>query len=135
MKGKTFYVGNSRGALMRVLSMLSSFLVKPEDDWELEIRPRKRTRSADQNRRYWAILNEISQQIRPTGQTYTADVWHEYFKVRFIGAEDVKLPNGKVITRPLSTTDLDVMAFGDYMTQIEAWAASHGLLVADPVAA
>lgn len=34
-------------------------------------------------------------------------------------------------TRALSTTTLDVVAFGDYMTQVEAWAANRGILLGD----
>lgn len=132
---RTFYIGNSRKSLLRALSLLAEFLVKPEDDYELEIRQRKRSRSSDQNRRYWAILAEISAGIRPQGQEFAPMAWHEYFKERFIGCEEVKLPNGKTVTRILSSTDLDVMQFGEYMTQIEAWAAQHGLLLTDPMAA
>lgn len=131
---KTFYIGNSRQALLRACSFLSNFLIGPKDDYELVLQRRVKSRSGQQNRRYWAILNEIAG-IVVQGERYTAEVWHEYFKVRFIGAEDVRLPNGKVITRPLSTTDLDVIQFGEYMEQIEAWAAQHGLLLTDPMAA
>lgn len=134
MKSKTFYIGNSRQALMKALSLLANFLVKPEDDYELEIRQRKHSRSLEQNKRYWAILNEIAM-LEVQGERYSPETWHEYFKVRFIGAEDVKLPNGKTVTRTLSTTDLDVAAFGDYMTQIEAWAAQHGMLLGERMAA
>ncbi len=129
MKARTFYIGNSRQSLLKALSLLSNFLIRDEDDYELEIRQRKRSRSAEQNKRYWAILGDISDGVKPQGVTYSPETWHEYFKVRFIGAEDVKLPNGRTITRALSTTDLDVIQFGEYMTQIEAWAAGHGLLL------
>ena len=131
---RLWYIGNSREKLMHVLSMLGSFLVKPEDDWELVLRPHKRGRSAEQNKRYWAIVNEIAQH-EVKGQRFMAESWHEYFKGRFIGKEEIKLPNGEIFNRPMSTTDLDVVQFGEYMTQIEAWAAGHGILLADEQAA
>lgn len=115
---------------MHVLSMLGSFLVKPEDDWELVLRQRKRARSTEQNKRYWALLQEIAS-TPVKGQRFATESWHEYFKGRFIGKEEVKLPNGDVFNRPMSTTGLDVVEFGEYMTQIEAWAAGHGILLSD----
>jgi hypothetical protein len=45
------------------------------------------------------------------------------------GFEEIRLPNGKTLEEPISTTTLDKMGFSDYMTQIEAWAAEHGLLL------
>lgn len=127
---RLWHIGNSREKLMHVLSMLGSFLVKPEDDWELVLRPHRKARSAEQNKRYWALLNEIAD--NPVkGQRFATESWHEYFKGKFIGKEEVKLPNGDVFNRPISTTTLDVVQFGEYMTQIEAWAAGHGILLSD----
>lgn len=127
---RIWHIGNSRVKLIRVLSALSNFLIRPTDDYELVIRPHKRARSAEQNRRYWAILNEISG-YPVQGRTYDADAWHEYFKGKYIGKEEIRLPNGEALTRTLSTTTLDVGAFGDYMTQVEAWAANRGILLGD----
>ena len=127
---RVWYIGNSREKFMRVLSMLGSFLIKPEDDYELVLRPHRKARSAKQNKRYWALLGEIAA-TAVKGQRYASETWHEYFKARFIGREEVKLPNGEIFNRPMSTTTLDVVQFGEYMTQIEAWAASHGILLSD----
>jgi hypothetical protein len=127
---RTWYIGNSREKLMRVLSVLAQFLIRAEDDYELVLREHRKARSTEQNKRYWAILGEIAQ-TPVQGQRFAAESWHEYFKGRFIGKEEVKLPNGDIYNRPISTTTLDVIEFGDYMTQIEAWAAGHGILLGD----
>lgn len=86
-------------------------------------------RSNEQNRRYWAILNEISDQFKPSGATYSPETWHKYFKIRFLGADDIKLPNGKVITEPKSSASLHVDEMNDYMTKIEVFAAEHGVII------
>ena len=125
---RTFIIGNSRAALMRALSLLGNFLVREEDDYELIIRKREHKRSTEQNRRYWALLNEISEGLPVQGVTHSPDAWHLYFRQKFIGSEDLKMPNGKTFTQPISTTTLDVGSFSEYMTQIEAWAAQHGVL-------
>lgn len=127
---RTWYVGNSREKLLKVLSNLSQFLIRPEDDYELVLREHRKARSTEQNRRYWALLNEIAAQP-VQGQKFIADAWHEYFKGRFIGKEEINLPNGQTFNRPISTKTLDVIQFSDYMTQIEAWAAGHGILLGE----
>ena len=91
----------------------------------------KLRRSNDQNRRLWAIYAAISDKLKPKGETYSMDTWHLYCKARWLGADDVRLPNGKVIVMPKSTADLDRDAFGDYMTQVEAWANEHGVWLED----
>lgn len=128
MNERLFHIGNSRKRLMEVLSLLANFLIRETDDYELIIRPAKVSRSQQQNKRYWAILGEIAE-LEVDGRKYTAEVWHEYFKGKFIGLEEIALPSGKSLVRPISSTTLDVPAFADYMTQVEAWAAQRGLLV------
>lgn len=92
---------------------------------------RRKTRSTDANRRYWMLLHVIADKLRPEGQTYSADTWHEYMKQRFLGCEEVKLPNRKTLQLPRSSADLDVPAFADFMTQVEAWAAEHDVYLED----
>lgn len=84
-------------------------------------------RSSEANKRYWAILHALSERIKPNGTQYSAESWHEYWKGKLLGVEEIKLPNGKTYQRPNSTADLGKDEFGDYMTQVEAWAAEHGV--------
>lgn len=65
--------------------------------------------------------------MRPQGRTFSADQWHVYAKSRWIGCEDVTLPNGKTLAIPKSSAALDTAEFADYMTAVEAWAAEHGV--------
>lgn len=88
---------------------------------------RRQPRSNEANKRYWALLNEISEKLLPEKQKYAPETWHHYFKQKVLGATDIKLPNGKTYTQPNSTTELDVSEFNDYMTTIEAWAAEKGV--------
>ena len=83
-------------------------------------------RSLDQNKAYWALVHEIAQ-LRPGGQEFSAESWHEYLKQRFLGAEDIPLPNGKVVQRARSTASLDKDEMADYITQVEVWANEHGV--------
>ena len=86
---------------------------------------RKHRRSHPQNARYWMLLHEISDGVRPQGQSYSAEVWHHYMKLRYLGGDDVRLPNGKVITVPRSTAALDIGGFNEFMAAVEHWAGER----------
>lgn len=92
---------------------------------------RRHKRSTQANRRYWALLHVMADQLAPMHRTYSVESWHLYFKQRFLGSDDVKLPSGKVLTVPHSTADLDTSAFHDYATEVEAWANEHGAFLED----
>jgi hypothetical protein len=92
---------------------------------------RRLKRSSEANRRYWALLHAIAERIKPGGHLYSAETWHAYFKSRFLGCDDVPMPNGKTLVIPRSTADLETDIFGDYMTRCEEWANSRGVFLED----
>jgi hypothetical protein len=94
---------------------------------------RRHTRTNDANRRYWLLLHAIADKVRPGGNAYSADTWHTYCKSRWLGCDDVALPNGKTLTIPRSTAALDVAEFGDYMDAVEAWAHERDVWLEDAV--
>jgi hypothetical protein len=61
------------------------------------------------------------------GNKYDSEAWHEYFKFKYLGAEDIMLPNGRVITKANSTVDLDKLEFNTYMLEVEVWCNEHGI--------
>jgi hypothetical protein len=97
--------------------------------WVVRIEPPNRTSA--QNSFYWATLAAISEQIRPKGQTHDQDVWHHYFKARFLPGRMIELPNGQVIESEPTTTGLTKAQFSDYVEQVLAWATNHGLQMTD----
>lgn len=96
-------------------------------------RPHKRSTQA--NAFYWALLHEIAEKVRPGGNAYSADQWHAYAKSRWLGCDDVSLPNGKVLTIPKSSAALDITEFNEYVAKVEAWAAERDVFLADREAA
>jgi rRNA maturation protein Nop10 len=86
---------------------------------------RKFRRSNPANARLWLLYHTLSEKLPVKGQTFSAETWHAYFKTRYLGADDVTLPSGKVLTIPKSTANLDTAEFNDYQTQVEAWANEH----------
>lgn len=93
----------------------------------VDVREHKAKRSSAQNRRLWALLRSIASDAWVDGKQFSDEAWHEHFKRRFIGCEE--LPDGA--SCGISTTTLDVGSFTDYMTRIEEYAASElGLEIA-----
>lgn len=105
--------------------------MKPERAGRCPTCHRKLRRSSESNRRYWALLHEIAERVTPNGQRYSAETWHAWAKSRWLGCDDVKLPNGKTLVIPRSSADLDMAEFGEYMDQVEAWAAERDVWLAD----
>ena len=96
------------------------------DGFEIVIRAIKSKRSADQNRRLWALYREVSASVWVDGRQFSDEVWHEHFKRELIGREEVTLPNGEIETRGISTTTLSVGEMGDYMDLIVLWCVEQG---------
>lgn len=90
---------------------------------------RKHRRSNPANSRYWALLHLCAERLAD-GQ-YSAEQMHVYFKSKYLGCDDVQMPNGKTLTIPRSTAGLDVAEFGEYMDKVEADAAQRGVFLAD----
>ena len=87
----------------------------------------EKKRNSEQNRRYWGyILKTISDQAWVNGRQFDKDVWHEWFARKFGVCEDITLPNGEIIVRRKSTTDMTIGEFSEYMNLVES-DATHDL--------
>jgi len=84
----------------------------------VSIKTHRDKRSAEQNRRYWAVLGIISDLGSWVGPKFSRDQWHIFFKDKFLPKTDG--PMGTTI--PGSTQDLDIKQMTDYMTEVEVWA-------------
>lgn len=129
MTPRTFHIDN-RHKLHHVLSLLANLLIDPEKPLEIVVKPATRSRSVEQNKRYWAIVQEIAD-TPVQGKLYPSESWHEYLKGAILGFNEIELPNKKTIQQPISTTTLDTVEFSDYMEKVCAWAAQHGILISD----
>ena len=96
------------------------------DGFEIVIRPLKAKRSADQNRRMWALLREVAATVWIDGRQFSDETWHRYFAQTFIGSTEVTMPDGSVSLHPISTTTLNVADMGRYMDEISQWCVEQG---------
>jgi hypothetical protein len=76
-------------------------------------------RSNAANSRYWLVLNLASEKVKPNGVQYPPETWHHYYKLKFLGGNDVTLPSGKVIVVPKSSAELPKDEFHQYVTMVE----------------
>ncbi len=88
-------------------------------------------RSTQANARYWLLLHQIAENVKPNGQAFSTEAWHTYMKSRFLGCEEVAMPNGKALQIPRSSADLDTSEFNEYQTQVEVWAGERDVFLAD----
>lgn len=82
-------------------------------------------RSSEQNRKLHALLAEIAENVCIDGRYYSAEVWKEQVRRRFIGTEEIELPDGTRIERGISTTTLNVSQFSELIERVTAWATTE----------
>ena len=61
------------------------------------------------------------------GQTYSAESFHKYYASKYLGSDDIAMPNGKTLQIPRSTSALDVAEFGEYFDAVQADANERGV--------
>lgn len=120
---RTFILRERRNldALLAFIASNWEAMAKTKHPLQVDLKPEATKRNLQQNRYYWQMLNQISEQSWIEGRQYSADVWHEAAKRRHIGCVD--LPGGG--TMAMSSADLNVQEFADYTTKVEAWAQTE----------
>lgn len=120
MKSFTLWDEPSRDALWAVLKPWREH-AEAGKPLTVSVRIHEDQRSLEQNKRYWSILEAISQMGWTNGHNFSREAWHHFMRLQFLPVIDG--PMGTVI--PSSTTKLTVGEMSDYMTQVESWAAEH----------
>jgi len=91
----------------------------------LEIRPEKR--SDAQNRRLWAMLGEISQQVDWYGQKLTAEEWKHVFSASLKRQKAVPGLDGGLVVLGQTTSKMTKAEMSELRTRMEAFGAERGL--------
>ena len=96
---------------------------------EVEIRFHKDRRRLEQNNLYWVYLRDVAQQMGAQMGEEPKDVrvWDEYLKRSLLGVE-----THIIVDQPVEMTKahktLGIKDFSDYMDQVFAWGAEHGVV-------
>lgn len=108
-------------AIQQILFPALKEVLQAGKKWQLILTRPKRT--TKQNRRYWGkgVLSQIATQAVVGGRQYEPEIWHEYFKRKFIGVQE--LPNGELIGE--TSTTLTTAEFSAFCDQVEAYGATE----------
>lgn len=99
----------------------------------LEVKPEKR--SDAQNRRLWAMLGEISQQVDWYGQKLTPEEWKHVFSASLAKQKVVPGLDGGFVVLGLSTSKMTKGEMSEMQTLMEAFGAERGVTFFDLEAA
>ena len=133
---------SSQEAARAGMALLEHVPIDAEHPLEMLIRPLVEKRSNVQNALYWKRLGEIEDQAWLFGRSYSAETWHEHCRQEVmpdvveikngdLASKWIELPNGTRYVR--STTELSKKCFADYITLVERFGASLGVMFsADP---
>lgn len=77
-----------------------------------------------------AVFPQIAEQVRANGDRFTAEVWKEYYRKRFLGSKWLmqKLPGQKravPVKVRISTEDLGIKAYSEYIDRVIADAVTE----------
>lgn len=83
-------------------------------------------RRAQQNKYYFgSVIRSIAEQAWINGKQFSAEAWHEQMARTYGTFKDVTLPNGDVVVKRLSTTEMSVKDFAKYTEQVTAFGATE----------
>lgn len=91
----------------------------------LEVKPE--TRSNEQNRRLWAMLTDVSQQVDWYGQKLTPDDWKDVMTAALKKERVVPGINGGFVVLGQRTSRMTKAEMCDLQTLIEAFGAEQGV--------
>lgn len=91
----------------------------------VEVRPE--TRSLAQNRRLWAMLSDVSNQVDWYGNRLTAAEWKDVFSAAMKRAKVVPGIDGGFVVCGQSTSQMTKSEMGEMQALIEAFGAERGV--------
>lgn len=101
-------------------------MIQAKNPLRLIITTEEAKRNAEQNKYYWkAVITQIAKQVWIEGKQFSKEAWHEMAARKFGACKDVELPNGEIVIKRLSTTEMGVREFAHYIEEVMAWAASE----------
>jgi hypothetical protein len=94
---------------------------------KVQLTAKTETRSLAQNRRLWAMLGEISNQVVWHGRKLTAEDWKHVLSASLKKQDAVPGIDGGFVVLGLSTSKMTVSEMTDLQTLIEAFGADQGV--------
>jgi hypothetical protein len=124
----TIELANRQQAWTAMETRLFPFLklaLQADRKWVLSVR--QATRSTEQNRRLWAMLNEISQQVEWYGHRLTPEEWKDVFSAAMKRTKVVPGLDGGFVVCGQSTSKMTKAEMSEMQTLMEAFGAEKGV--------
>lgn len=109
------------GKLVRNRNKIQDIIQAFENqDVEITIKKKRKTRSNPQNRYYWSCVVPITTECikEAFGEVWTNEKTHEFLKAKFLFHESINHNTGEVVQTPKSTTECSTVEFEEYILQI-----------------
>lgn len=104
--------------------------------YEFYLKPRKRTRTLDQNKYYWgAVVQPFTEWLRENWGDILIDKEqaHEMLKVKILGLTEKQLPLGEIVTMIPHSKTLKTDEFWQYVEKCSQWLEEFtGIIVLPP---
>ena len=86
----------------------------------------ERKRTEAQNRFYFkARIEFIADNTWVEGRQFNKEAWHEMLAEKFCPRREITLPSGEIKSVRISTSEMKVHEFNEYMVQIEAYVSNE----------
>ena len=112
-----------RDKAIRERAMRAVSVIQHEPLTVVTIKPYKASRSVAQNRLLWMWYGEIRNHLaETTGEQYTNDDIHEYFKDKFLDKRVVDVGENPIVVTA-STSKLNVSDMSEYLNRLDIYCA------------
>jgi hypothetical protein len=100
----------------------------------VEVTRKKSKRSDNQNRYYWSgVIPMVRLGLKDLGYKLSIEDTHLFLRNKFLLEEMVNGDGELIGSRVKSTTELNKMQFGDYISEIQQFSAEYlGVVIPDP---
>lgn len=85
----------------------------------------RQQRTPKQNGLLHKLLEQIAEQVAIGGRRFDLETWKEQVRQKFVGVEEVDMPDGTRLRRGMSTADLNVADFSKLIDDVRAWAINE----------
>lgn len=137
MSKELTYAIASPADIYPVLSQVSVMANKglPAGPVEIALRRPGQKRSTDQNRKLWAVLKDVSEQVNWYGRYLPDHAWKDIFTAALERQDIVPGIDGGYVMVGGRTSKMSKAKFAELLTLIDAFGAEHSVKWSDPALA
>ncbi|EOC5813749.1 recombination protein NinB [Cronobacter turicensis] len=124
MRKQTFEI---RTPLVQQNAIRTIQQIHPDFERPLIVTIQEKTRSVEQNKRLWATLRDVSEQVVWHGAKMNSEDWKHIFTAALKGQRSAPGINGGFVVLGQSTSKMKVSEFSELLELIYAFGAERGV--------